>query len=65
MVVGLPHSACRSLDANHFVLHLWQHICSERQMKAFHKLGKVSGKEMNASESLMKHRYQIEVASKP
>ena len=47
MVVGLPHSM--------FVLLSWKHVGGERQLKAFRKVGKVGGKEMNASEPLMKH----------
>lgn len=46
------------LITNHFVLLGWKLTGSERQMKAFCKVGKVRDKEMNASESLKKHHYQ-------
>ena len=46
------------LITNHFVLLRGKPIGGERQMKVFCKEGKVSDKEMNGSESLMKHRYQ-------
>ena len=46
----------QALIANHFVLLLWKRIGSERQLKAFCKVGKVSGKETNTNELLMKHR---------
>ena len=45
----------QALIANHFVLLSWKHVGGERQLKAFRKVGKVGGKEMNASEPLMKH----------
>ena len=46
----------QALIANHFVLLSWKHVGSERQLKAFRKVGKVSGKETNESEPSMKHR---------
>ena len=46
----------QALIANHFVLLSWKHVGSERQLKAFRKVGKVRGKEMNESEPSMKHR---------
>jgi len=46
----------QALIANHFVLLWWKQLGSERQLKASRKVGKVSGKEMNESESSMKHR---------
>ena len=46
----------QALIANHFVLLSWKHVGSERQLKAFRKVGKVSDKETNESEPLMKHR---------
>ena len=47
------------LITNHFVLLRGKLIGGERHMKVFCKEGKVSDKEMNGSESLMKHRYHI------
>ena len=47
------------LITNHFVLLRGKPIGGERHMKVFCKEGKVSDKEMNGSESLMKHRYHI------
>ena len=39
----------QALIANHFVLLWWKHFGSERQLKAFRKVGKVSDKETNES----------------
>lgn len=47
------------LIANRFVLLKGKLIGGERQLKAFRKTGKVSSKEMNENEPLMKHRYQL------
>ena len=46
----------QALIANHFVLLLWKHAGSKRQLEAFREDGKVSDKETNESEPLMKHR---------
>ena len=46
----------QELIANHFVLLMRKLMGGERQQKAFRKVGKVSGTEMNASEPLTRHR---------
>ena len=46
----------QALIANHFVLLSRKRVGSKRQLKAFRKVGKVSGKETNESEPSMKHR---------
>ena len=48
------HYLCKNNRVSRLLLS-WKHVGGERQLKAFRKVGKVGGKEMNASEPLMKH----------